>query len=75
VLLVSGGSALPVAITLSGSALLGLGLGAAWLTHGRTVLPLRDLAKIPEYVLWKLPLYGSFARRGAHREWERTERT
>jgi cellulose synthase/poly-beta-1,6-N-acetylglucosamine synthase-like glycosyltransferase len=75
VLLVFGGSALPVAITLSGSALLGLGLGAAWLTHGRTVLPLRDLAKIPEYVLWKLPLYGSFARRGAHREWERTERT
>jgi hypothetical protein len=75
VLLVFGGSALPVAITLSGSALLGLGLTAAWLSHGRGVLPLRDLAKIPRYVLWKLPLYGSFVRGGPHAEWERTERT
>ena len=75
VLLVFGGSGLPVAITLSGSALLALGLGAAWLSHGKSVLPLRDLAKIPRYVLWKLPLYGSFARGGPHAEWERTERS
>jgi len=75
VLLVLGGSGLPLAITLSGNALLALGLGAAWLSHGRTVLPLRDLAKIPRYVLWKLPLYGSFVRGGPHAEWERTERS
>jgi hypothetical protein len=37
-------------------------------------LPLKDLAQIPRYVLWKLPLYGSFAKQGMHREWERTER-
>jgi cellulose synthase/poly-beta-1,6-N-acetylglucosamine synthase-like glycosyltransferase len=75
VLVVLGGSSVPLVISLSGSALLALGLGAAWLTHGRTVLPLRDLVRIPRYVLWKLPLYGSFVRRGPHGEWERTERT
>ncbi len=75
VLLVVGGSGLPLAITLSTNAVLALGLGAAWLSHGKTVLPLRDLAKIPRYVLWKLPLYGSFVRGGPHAEWERTERS
>ena len=74
-LAVVGGSTVPLAVALGGGALLGLGLGAAWLTHGRTVLPLADLAKIPRYMLWKLPLYSSFARRGPHGEWERTERT
>jgi cellulose synthase/poly-beta-1,6-N-acetylglucosamine synthase-like glycosyltransferase len=72
---VLGGSPLPVAIALSGGALVALGLGAAWIAHGRNVLPLRDLASIPRYVLWKLPLYGSFARGGPHGEWERTERS
>ena len=74
VLAVAGGGTLPVAIALSGSALVALGLGAAWLAHGRGVLPLADLAKIPRYMLWKLPLYGSFVRQGPHGEWERTER-
>jgi hypothetical protein len=74
-LVILGGSSTPVAIALGGSALLGLGLGAAWLSHGRDLLPLRDLVKIPRYILWKLPLYGSFARRGMHGEWERTERS
>jgi hypothetical protein len=70
-----GGSSIPVTIALGGGALLALGLGAAWLSHGRAVLPLADLVKIPQYVLWKLPLYSSFARRGPHGEWERTERS
>jgi hypothetical protein len=71
---VSGGSLLPLAITLSGGALLSAGLAAAWLAHGRELLPLSELSKIPSYVLWKVPLYGSFMRKGAHPEWERTER-
>jgi cellulose synthase/poly-beta-1,6-N-acetylglucosamine synthase-like glycosyltransferase len=75
VIAVLGGSAVPVSVALAGSALVGLGLATAWVTHGRSVLPLRDLAKIPRYVWWKLPLYESFARRGPHGEWERTERS
>jgi cellulose synthase/poly-beta-1,6-N-acetylglucosamine synthase-like glycosyltransferase len=74
-LAVVGGSMLPAAIALGGGALLGLGLSAAWIVHGRSVLPLADLLQIPRYVLWKLPLYGSFAKQGMHREWERTDRT
>jgi cellulose synthase/poly-beta-1,6-N-acetylglucosamine synthase-like glycosyltransferase len=72
---VLGGSSVPLALAVGGGALVGIGLGAAWLTHGRSVLPLRDLVKIPRYILWKLPLYESFARRGPHGEWERTERS
>jgi cellulose synthase/poly-beta-1,6-N-acetylglucosamine synthase-like glycosyltransferase len=74
VLALLGGSWVPVALTLTGGGLLTLGLGAAWLAHGRELLSLSDLAKIPSYVLWKLPLYSSFMRRGMHSEWERTER-
>jgi hypothetical protein len=70
----SGGSWLPLAIAGFGAAALGLGVAAAWATRGRDLVRLSDLAAIPGYVLWKLPLYGSFVRKGAHREWERTER-
>jgi cellulose synthase/poly-beta-1,6-N-acetylglucosamine synthase-like glycosyltransferase len=71
---VLGGSPLPLLVALGSGSLIATGLAAAWLVHGRRVLPLSDLMKIPRYVLWKLPLYGSFARRGPHSEWERTER-
>jgi cellulose synthase/poly-beta-1,6-N-acetylglucosamine synthase-like glycosyltransferase len=74
-LLLFGGSLIPLLLTLCGSLLLTLGLGSAWFAHGRKVLSLSDLAKIPGYILWKLPLYASFVWRGAHREWERTERS
>jgi hypothetical protein len=71
---VVGGSSAPLVVALGGGALLAAGLGAAWLAHGRAVLPWRDLSQIPRYVLWKLPLYGSFAKSGPHAVWERTER-
>lgn len=70
-----GGSMIPLYLTLCGSVLLTLGLLSAWLTHGRKVLSLLDIAKIPGYILWKLPLYLSFVWRGPHREWERTDRS
>lgn len=50
-----------------------LGVGRAWWTHGRGVLPWRNLADLPGYFLWKLPLILQFVTR-REREWTRTER-
>ena len=46
----------------------------AWLREGRRFVSLAVLARIPLYVLWKLPLYLGLARRGAPGEWLRTGR-
>ncbi len=56
-----------------------LGLAAfavfmAWLREGRRFVSLAVLARVPLYVLWKLPLYLGLARRGAPAEWLRTGR-
>ena len=68
------GTLLPLEVALAGTALGAVGIGVAWTFHGRRVLPLREVVRIPGYVLWKLPLYATFLRRGAHAEWERTAR-
>jgi hypothetical protein len=73
-LALSGGSGLPLALSALGCTALAVGVGGAWFTRGQAIVRLSDLAAIPGYVLWKLPLYGSFVRKGVHREWERTER-
>jgi cellulose synthase/poly-beta-1,6-N-acetylglucosamine synthase-like glycosyltransferase len=70
-----GGGTMPLALAALGTSALFVGVGAAWASRGRDLLRVADLAAIPGYVLWKLPLYGSFVRKGAHREWERTERS
>lgn len=69
------GTPLPVAMAAAGTSVLALGVGVAWWQAGRQLVPLRDLVRIPLYILWKLPLYATFLRRGAHGEWERTDRT
>jgi cellulose synthase/poly-beta-1,6-N-acetylglucosamine synthase-like glycosyltransferase len=70
----TGGGTVPLGLAALGSTALAVGVSAAWVTRGRDLVRLSDLLAIPSYVLWKLPLYGSFVRKGAHREWERTER-
>lgn len=70
----AGGPALPFALAAGGFTLLGSGVFLAWLLDGRELLPLSEVLRIPRYILWKLPLYASFARHGAHGEWERTDR-
>jgi cellulose synthase/poly-beta-1,6-N-acetylglucosamine synthase-like glycosyltransferase len=50
-------------------------LGLAWRAGGSRFVTLRGLARIPFYLLWKLPMYFSFARHGAPKEWQRTDRT
>lgn len=52
--------------------LAGLGLAGAWASGGRRFVTLVGLAQIPFYILWKLPMYLTFARRGAPKEWIRT---
>jgi hypothetical protein len=50
-----------------------LGLVAAWLRYGRTVLPARTFVRIPAYAAKKIPLYFWFLLRG-ERKWIRTGR-
>ena len=47
---------------------------AAWMREGRDFISLGVLARLPLYILWKLPMYLGFARRGAPKEWLRTGR-
>lgn len=54
--------------------LAGLGLLATSRSGGSRFVSLRGLAQIPIYLLWKIPLYLGFARRGAPKEWMRTRR-
>jgi hypothetical protein len=50
-----------------------LALGVGWATEGRKIIPFRQLASVPMYMLWKLPLYfGYFWNR--EKTWIRTER-
>lgn len=51
-----------------------LAVFAAWLVEGRRFISLGALARLPLYVLWKVPMYLRLARRGAPKEWLRTGR-
>jgi cellulose synthase/poly-beta-1,6-N-acetylglucosamine synthase-like glycosyltransferase len=67
-------SALPVMLAGAGFVALTIAISTAWLVFGRQVAPLRYALFIPIYVLWKIPLYLSFALRGRQKTWERTAR-
>lgn len=69
----AGGSPLGVLIAGADLALLGAGVGAAWYKFGRD-LPLRYVAAIPMYVVWKVPLYLSFFLKRGQQTWVRTAR-
>lgn len=68
---VIGGGWLPAMLLGSELVLLGGAVGLAWHTVGRDLLPARELAAIPKYLLWKLP--GYLGRRGGA-GWVRAER-
>ena len=51
-----------------------LAVFAAWLREGKAFISLGVLARLPLYVLWKLPMYVGLARGGAPKEWLRTGR-
>ena len=60
-------------VVLGGSLLLAcIGLALAWDAGGRRFVTLSAIARIPLYVLWKLPMYVGLARGGAPKDWIRT---
>ena len=64
----------PVAAQLFLLALAWVAVFAAWMREGRDFISLGVLARLPLYILWKLPMYLGFARRGAPKELLRTGR-
>ena len=64
----------PVAAQLFLLAFAWFAVFAAWMREGRDFISLGVLARLPLYILWKLPMYLGFARRGAPKEWLRTGR-
>ena len=67
------GSATPVIILLISELALVAGLCAAWLKHGRAVLPLPSIRDVLRYMFWKLPILAQFVT-SRQRLWTRTER-
>lgn len=61
-------AAMTVGLFASGAVVL------AWLKEGRRFASAGTLARVPLYVLWKLPMYVGLVRRGAPKDWLRTGR-
>jgi cellulose synthase/poly-beta-1,6-N-acetylglucosamine synthase-like glycosyltransferase len=68
-----GASPLPFALLLALLATVTLALAFAWSREGRDAVTAGTLARIPLYLLWKLPVYLKLVR-GPQTEWVRTER-
>jgi cellulose synthase/poly-beta-1,6-N-acetylglucosamine synthase-like glycosyltransferase len=68
-----GASPLPFALLLALVTLAALALAIAWSREGRDTVRAGTLARIPLYLLWKLPVYLKLVR-GRETEWVRTER-
>lgn len=64
-----GTTALPLALALAGLAALGLGLGAAWWTFGRDVVPARSVLTAPWRAARTAPGHALGALREAGRRW------
>ncbi len=75
VLWLSGAHPWPAMLLSAALILAGAALFIAWLAGGSRFVTLGGLARIPLYLLWKLPLYLGLARRGAPKEWLRTGRS
>lgn len=70
----TGASWWPILVQLGILAIASTAVFLAWLIEGRPYVSLGVLARIPLYVLWKVPLYLGLARRGAPTAWLRTGR-
>lgn len=68
-----GGPVEPVLVLLIGGMVASLVGAVAWARFGQQVLSARALARLPIYILWKLPIYLKFLGH-RQRRWIRTER-
>jgi cellulose synthase/poly-beta-1,6-N-acetylglucosamine synthase-like glycosyltransferase len=71
---VLGGAAWPFLTLSAAVGFAGVGLVLAWAGGGRRFAGWKTMARAPLYVLWKIPMYAGFVRRGAPSEWQRTGR-
>ena len=71
----AGASLWPALVLTFSLAAAGISLLAVWVAGGSRFIRLSGLAKLPLYLVWKLPLYLGLARRGAPKEWVRTGRS
>jgi len=69
-----GGALWPLLALAAALAFAGIALAIAWAAGGSRYVTLGGLARIPVYLLWKLPLYAGLARKGSPKEWVRTRR-
>jgi len=70
----SGAAWWPIALQLAIIVTAALAVLAAWWRSGREFVSLGVLARLPFYILWKLPLYLRLGRSGAPKDWLRTGR-
>ena len=68
-----GGSMVPGVLSAAQLVAVAIGVVAGWWWWARERLPLRTLAAVPFYLLWKIPIYIAFLRR-RQRAWRRTPR-
>ena len=73
-LVLVGGPTFPAWIAGGALGLVGLGIVLGWARYGREAVPFRYLFLVPVYLVWKIPLYVSFALGRRERNWRRTER-
>ncbi len=71
---VLGASAYPFVAIMLASGMAGLAVILAWLREGRPYASLGALARLPFYVVRKLPMYRRILTRGAPRDWLRADR-
>jgi cellulose synthase/poly-beta-1,6-N-acetylglucosamine synthase-like glycosyltransferase len=72
--MLTGGSKVPVTLSLLAFSGLAISVLGAWIKFGGAEFPLRYIFMVPLYVLWKIPLYLAFIVRGKHKSWDRTQR-
>ncbi len=63
----------PAAVSGSIGVLLFVGIGVAWGKFGRKIIPAHQLLAVPQYIIWKIPLYLKFLLQ-RQTAWVRTER-